>query len=69
MRQAMNIAGISSEDANEFTTAGMEDFKENIKFAFSDKKKEYLVQISSGRYNNSALKTRRGRMALPGYVK
>ncbi|CAE6438742.1 unnamed protein product [Rhizoctonia solani] len=68
MRQKMTYAGISLDDANEFTRAGIEDFQRHVKFAFSDETKEYLVQVSNARFDNSALNTRRGRMALPGSV-
>ncbi|KAG8701892.1 hypothetical protein FRC11_011829, partial [Ceratobasidium sp. 423] len=68
MRQKMTCAGVSLDDANEFTRAGIEDFKKHVKFAFSDETKEYLVQISNARFDNPALNTRRGRMALPGSV-
>ncbi|CUA74401.1 hypothetical protein RSOLAG22IIIB_11196 [Rhizoctonia solani] len=68
MQQAMVKAGISPEDANEFTRAGIDDFKNRVKLAFNDETKEYLVQISNARFNNPTLKTRLGRMALPGSV-
>ncbi|KAL5632504.1 hypothetical protein ACGC1H_005452 [Rhizoctonia solani] len=66
MRQKMTNAGLSSEDVNDFTRAGIEDFRKHVKFAFSDETKEYLIQIANLRYNNPALSTRRGRMLLPG---
>ncbi|KAG8731399.1 hypothetical protein FRC11_004265, partial [Ceratobasidium sp. 423] len=66
MRQKMTYAGISLDDVNEFTKAGIEDFQKHVKLAFSDETKEYLVQISNARFDNPALNTRRGRMALPG---
>ncbi|CAE6537651.1 unnamed protein product [Rhizoctonia solani] len=68
MRQKMIYAGVSLDDANEFTRAGIEDFQKHVKFAFSDETKEYLVQVSNTRFDNPALNTRRGRMALPGSV-
>ncbi|CAE6499632.1 unnamed protein product [Rhizoctonia solani] len=68
MRQKMIDAGISPEDMDDFITAGVEDFKKNVKFAFSDETREYLIQITNARFNNPALSTRRGRMALPGSI-
>ncbi|KAJ1303452.1 hypothetical protein OPQ81_011641 [Rhizoctonia solani] len=68
MRQKMINAGISPEDVNDFTRAGIEDFKKHIKFAFSDETKEYLIQIANTRFNDPTLGARRGRMALPGSV-
>jgi hypothetical protein len=64
----MGCAGISPKDVDEFARAGTEDFKKNVKFTFGNEKKEYPVHVSNAQYNNSALKTRRGRMALLGYV-
>ncbi|CAE6419856.1 unnamed protein product [Rhizoctonia solani] len=68
IRQTMANVGISTEDADTFTRGGIGDFKKHVKFSFSDETKEYLIQISDARFNHPALSTRRGRMALPGYV-
>ncbi|KAG8728809.1 hypothetical protein FRC11_010140, partial [Ceratobasidium sp. 423] len=66
IRQVVSDAGMSTEDVDTFTRGGIEDFKNHVKFTFSDETKEYLVQISNARFNNSALNAHRGRMALPG---
>ncbi|KAG8759784.1 hypothetical protein FRC11_001447, partial [Ceratobasidium sp. 423] len=55
MRQQMISAGISTEDADDFTRVGIEDFKKHVKFAFGDETKEYLVQISKMPFNDLAL--------------
>ncbi|CAE6432301.1 unnamed protein product, partial [Rhizoctonia solani] len=68
IRQTMADVEISTEDVDTFTRWGIEDFKKRVKSTFSDETKEYLVQISDACFNNTALSTRRGRMALPGSV-
>ncbi|KDN48294.1 hypothetical protein RSAG8_02886, partial [Rhizoctonia solani AG-8 WAC10335] len=66
MRQLMDDAGISTADVNNFTTAGIEDFRKHAKLDFNDETEEYLVRISGVSCDNPALKTRRGHLVLPG---
>lgn len=68
LRKALTNAGLDSSDVDEYTKAGVKDFEGFAKRAFSDETKEHSIAIAHSRFNNTSIKTRRGRMTIPGLV-
>lgn len=66
LRKALTNAGLDSSDVDEYTKAGVKDFEGFAKRAFSDETKEHSIAIAHSRFNNTSIKTRRGRMTIPG---
>ncbi|CEL62443.1 hypothetical protein RSOLAG1IB_04799 [Rhizoctonia solani AG-1 IB] len=59
-------AGLSSEDVAEYTKVGVKDFEGFAKRAFKDETAEQSVAVAHTRFNNAAIRARRGRMTLSG---
>jgi hypothetical protein len=66
LRNALKNAQLSTEDVDEYTKAGIKDFEGFAKRAFRDTTTDQSITIAHSRFNNPALRTRRGRMTLPG---
>ncbi|ELU39033.1 hypothetical protein AG1IA_06935 [Rhizoctonia solani AG-1 IA] len=66
LRRTMTGAGLSSEDVIEYTKTGVKDFEMFTKRAFKDETAEQSIAIAKTRFNNTAIRARRGRMALSG---
>ncbi|KAG8792440.1 hypothetical protein FRC12_006087 [Ceratobasidium sp. 428] len=59
---------VNPEDIQEFTTRGVKDFETVAKRTFRDVTEEKTIEIAGTRFNNSSIRTRRGRMTLSGAV-
>jgi hypothetical protein len=66
LEQLLIGAGLSSADIEEYVDRGVKDFENNAKRAFRDILVDQAVEIAGSRFNNTAIRTRRGRMALTG---
>jgi hypothetical protein len=66
LRSTLIRAGLSSNDVDEYCKAGIRDFEGYAKRIFSDETKDYHIKIGESRFNNSSIRTRRGRMELSG---
>lgn len=66
LHNALINAQLSDEDVKDYTKAGIKDFESFAKRAFCDESNDYSITIAHSRFNNAALRTRRGRMSLPG---
>lgn len=66
LRGTLSGAGLRAADVNEYCKAGVRDFESYAKRLFADESKEYFINFGDSRFNNSSIKTRRGRMELPG---
>ncbi|CCO31393.1 hypothetical protein BN14_05434 [Rhizoctonia solani AG-1 IB] len=66
LRRTLANAELSSEDVEEYTKAGIKDFEAFTKREFKDETVEKSVAIAQTRFNNTAIRVRRGRMALSG---
>ncbi|CCO34363.1 hypothetical protein BN14_08461 [Rhizoctonia solani AG-1 IB] len=66
LRRTLTNAGINSEDVVEYTKTGVKDFESFAKRAFKDETTEQSVTIAHTRFNNTAIRARRGRIALSG---
>ncbi|KAG8717706.1 hypothetical protein FRC08_006898 [Ceratobasidium sp. 394] len=66
LRGALQNAGLSPEDIDEYVTRGVKDFEGNAKRAFRDVFLDQTIEIAGTRLNNPAIRTRRGRMTVSG---
>ncbi|KAF8695037.1 ATP binding, partial [Rhizoctonia solani] len=66
LRKTLANARLSSDDVVEYTKAGVKDFEGFAKRAFKDDTTEQSIAVAHTRFNNSAIRARRGRITLPG---
>ncbi|CAE6455149.1 unnamed protein product [Rhizoctonia solani] len=66
LRRVLMNAGLNSEDVAEYTKAGVKDFEGFAKRAFKDEAAEQSIAVAHTRFNNTAIRARRGRMTLSG---
>ncbi|KAG8792437.1 hypothetical protein FRC12_006084 [Ceratobasidium sp. 428] len=66
LQDALRNAGLSPEDVEEYVAHGVKDFEGDAKRAFRDTTVDYDIGIAGTRYKNPAIRTRRGRMNVPG---
>jgi hypothetical protein len=66
LQSVLTNASLAHEDIDDFTTRGVKDFESAAKRNFRDSGEEKSVEIAGPRFNNSFIRTRRGRMTLPG---
>lgn len=66
IRNMLGNAGLSHEDIEEYTARGVKDFMLDTKRSFCDAAVDCTIEISGTRFNNPSIRTRRGRMVLPG---
>ncbi|CAE6485276.1 unnamed protein product [Rhizoctonia solani] len=59
-------AGLDPRDIEDFTKTGLKDFESFAKRTFRDETAEYAILLAQTRLNNPAIRTRRGRMTVPG---
>lgn len=68
MRRTLSGAGLPPEDVDDYTKAGIKQFEAFAKRIFQDETVEDSVTIAHSRFNNTSIRTRRGRMTLSGYA-
>ncbi|KDN40994.1 hypothetical protein RSAG8_07700, partial [Rhizoctonia solani AG-8 WAC10335] len=66
LRKILKEAGLSEEDVDEYATRGIKDFELHSKRAFKDVATDQSIEIAGTRYNNTAIRARRGRITLQG---
>ncbi|KAF8695035.1 ATP binding, partial [Rhizoctonia solani] len=66
LRNALTNIGLSSDEIEDYTKAGTEDFKRNAKRMFGQENDQYIIDMADIHFNNTALGIRRGRMRLAG---
>ncbi|CAE6407183.1 hypothetical protein ACGC1H_005417 [Rhizoctonia solani] len=66
LRKILHEAGLSEEDIEEYVTRGVKDFELHSKRAFKDVATDQSIEIAGTRYNNTAIRARRGRITLQG---
>ncbi|CAE6447421.1 unnamed protein product [Rhizoctonia solani] len=59
-------AELDPEDVEFYTKTGVKDFESYTKRNFRNKSAECTVIVAGSRFNNPAIKTRRGQMTIPG---
>ncbi|CAE7193333.1 unnamed protein product [Rhizoctonia solani] len=66
LHQTMTDAGLDPDDVAEYTKTGVKDFESFVKRAFKDETPDQSIVIAHTRFNNTAIRARRGRMTLSG---
>ncbi|CUA69013.1 hypothetical protein RSOLAG22IIIB_08263 [Rhizoctonia solani] len=66
LRKMLKDAGLSPEKIEEYVTRGVNNFKLKLKRAFKDPTMDQSIEIAGTRYNNTAIRARRGRITLRG---
>ncbi|CUA67155.1 Heat shock 70 kDa protein 12B [Homo sapiens] [Rhizoctonia solani] len=66
LRKVFKEAGLSEEDIEEYTTRGVKDFELHSKRGFKDVTTDPSIEIAGTRYNNTAIRARRGRITFQG---
>ncbi|KAB5593091.1 Heat shock protein HSP70 [Ceratobasidium theobromae] len=66
LRRTLSGAGLPPEDVDDYTKAGIKQFEAFAKRIFQDETVEDSVTIAHSRFNNTSIRTRRGRMTLSG---
>jgi hypothetical protein len=66
LERVMHDAGLSSGDVEEFVKEGIKDFEGHAKRKFKEISTDQYIKIAPSRFDNPAIKTRRGRMTLKG---
>ncbi|CAE6388846.1 unnamed protein product [Rhizoctonia solani] len=66
LRKMLKDARLSPDKIEEYVTRGVKDFKLKLKRAFKDPAMDQSIEIAETRYNNAAIRARRGRITLRG---
>ncbi|KAH7336868.1 hypothetical protein B0J17DRAFT_665188 [Rhizoctonia solani] len=66
LRKTLTNVGLSDDDVADYTKAGVKDFENFAKRAFKDETAEQSVAVAHTRFNNAAIRARRGRMTFSG---
>ncbi|CAE6539034.1 unnamed protein product [Rhizoctonia solani] len=66
LRKIFKEAGLSEEDIEEYATRGVKDFELHSKRGFKDATTDPSIEIAGTRYNNTAIRARRGRITFQG---
>ncbi|QRV92570.1 heat shock protein 70 kDa 12A [Ceratobasidium sp. AG-Ba] len=61
-------ASLGWEDVQDYTARGMKDFESVAKRNFCNITEDKMVEIAGPRFNNSSIRTRRGRMTISGAI-
>jgi hypothetical protein len=62
----LTSTGLGPEDVEDYAWRGIKDFKYNTMQAFRSPEQDYTVEVAGSRFNNSAIRARRGRVTLSG---
>ncbi|KAF8606749.1 hypothetical protein BDV93DRAFT_488634 [Ceratobasidium sp. AG-I] len=68
IQNVLTNAALNPDDIHDYTKRGVKDFECAIKRNFHDVVEDKAVEIAGSRFNNSVIRTRRGRMTIPGAV-
>ncbi|EUC60269.1 heat shock 70 kDa protein 12A, putative [Rhizoctonia solani AG-3 Rhs1AP] len=68
LESTLRKAELDAADVEFYTKTGVKDFESYAKRTFRSKTAEYAVLVADSRFNKSEIKTRRGRMTVPGSV-
>ncbi|KAG8717704.1 hypothetical protein FRC08_006896 [Ceratobasidium sp. 394] len=68
LTSVLTNASLDREDIQEYTARGLKDFEAVAKRGFRDAAEDKTIEIAGSRFNNSSIRTRRGRMTLSGTV-
>ncbi|KAF8594085.1 hypothetical protein BDV93DRAFT_482080 [Ceratobasidium sp. AG-I] len=68
LRNVLTNAALGPEDVHDYTTRGVKDFESVVKRSFQNPSEDKSLEIAGSRFNNTSIRTRRGRMTVPGGV-
>jgi len=68
LRNVLTNAALSPEEIQDYTARGVKDFESAVKRNFQDATEHKSLEIAGPRFNNPVIRTRRGRMTIPGAV-
>ncbi|ELU36973.1 hypothetical protein AG1IA_08996 [Rhizoctonia solani AG-1 IA] len=68
LKSVLTKAELDPEDVEIYTKTGVKDFETFAKRVFRDEKTEHSILLAHSRFSNTAIRTRRGRMTVPGYL-
>ncbi|KEP53961.1 heat shock 70 kDa protein 12A [Rhizoctonia solani 123E] len=68
LESTLRKAELDADDVEFYTKTGVKDFESYAKRTFQSKTAEYAVLVADSRFNKPDIKTRRGRMTVPGSV-
>ncbi|KAG8729451.1 hypothetical protein FRC11_008746 [Ceratobasidium sp. 423] len=66
LRRTLTGAGLNMHDVEDYTKAGVKDFRDLAKRAFKDETTEHYIAVGNCHFNNPAIRARRGRLTLSG---
>ncbi|KAG9126354.1 hypothetical protein FRC07_003747 [Ceratobasidium sp. 392] len=68
LRGALRNVSLGREDIQDYTARGVKDFESVAKRNFRDVEEDKMIEIAGPRFNNTSIRTRRGRMTVPGAI-
>ncbi|QRV77747.1 heat shock protein 70 kDa 12A [Ceratobasidium sp. AG-Ba] len=68
LHNTLTSASLGWEDVQDYTARGIKDFESVAKRNFCNATEDKMVEIAGTRFNNTSIRTRRGRMTIPGPV-
>lgn len=66
LQNILTNAALAPEDVHDYTARGVKDFESVVKRNFQDATEDKSLEIAGPRFNNTSIRTRRGRMTVPG---
>ncbi|KAG8737716.1 hypothetical protein FRC10_007915, partial [Ceratobasidium sp. 414] len=66
IQKALASASLDQEDIQDYTARGVKDFESVAKRNFRDATEDKMIEITGPHFSNAAIRTRRGRMTIPG---
>ncbi|KAF8755228.1 ATP binding [Rhizoctonia solani] len=68
LRKSLSSVGLNADEIKDYTKAGMKDFEGGAKRGFQDETVDQHITVGNSRFNNTAIRARRGRLTLAGQV-
>ncbi|ELU36996.1 AIG1 domain-containing protein [Rhizoctonia solani AG-1 IA] len=68
LRKSLSSVGLNADEIKDYTKAGMKDFEGGAKRGFQDEIVDQHITVGNSRFNNTAIRARRGRLTLAGQV-
>lgn len=66
IRNVLTNAALAPEDITDYIARGVKDFESVVKRNFQNTLEDKSLEIAGPRFNNTSIRTRRGRMTVPG---
>lgn len=66
LQKALSGVGLGEDEVKDYTKAGMKDFEAGAKRGFQDDATDQYIAVGNSRFNNTAIRARRGRLTMSG---